>query len=131
MELSSLPPIVLKLIKFVAVGASGLVIDFGLTYFFREKLKANEYVANAIGFFAAATNNFLINRYWTFANHDPEIWIQYFKFISFALIGLGINSAIIWYLHSRGGRNFYVSKAIATVVVTLWNFLSNFFFTFK
>jgi putative flippase GtrA len=129
--LESLPPIILKFLRFAIVGFSGLLIDFGITYFIREKLKLNEYLANGIGFFVAATNNFFMNRSWTFSSQDPEMLTQYGRFIFFALIGLAINSGIVWFLHGQQKRNFYVSKGIATVIVTLWNFLSNFFYTFR
>jgi putative flippase GtrA len=131
MNLDSISPFVFKFLKFAAVGASGLLIDFGLTYFFKEIVKWNKYVANAIGFFIAASSNFFINRAWTFSNHDPQVWVQYGKFIAFALIGLAINSVIIWFLHGQQKKNFYFSKGIATIIVTSWNFLSNFFFTFR
>lgn len=131
MDIQTLLPLFFKFLRFAVVGASGVVIDFGITYLIRDKLKLNEYLANGVGFFAAATNNFFINRAWTFSSQDPQVLAQYGKFISFALIGLAINSAIVWFLHGQKGKNFYVSKAIATVVVTVWNFLSNFFFTFK
>jgi putative flippase GtrA len=131
MDIQTLLPFFFKFLRFAVVGASGVVIDFGLTYLIREKLKLNEYVANGVGFFAAATNNFFINRAWTFSSQDPEMLTQYSRFIFFALIGLAINSAIVWFLHGQKGRNFYVSKAIATVIVIIWNFFSNFFFTFR
>jgi putative flippase GtrA len=129
--LESLPPIFLKFIRFALVGATGLVIDFGLTYLIKEKLKLNKYLANAVGFFAAATSNFFINRNWTFANTNPDVAGQYLKFIGFALIGLAINSMIVWWMTERMKRDFYFSKGAATVIVTCWNFLSNFLFTFK
>ncbi len=131
MDIQTLLPFLFKFLRFAVVGVFGVVIDFGLTYFVREKLKLNEYLANGIGFFAAATSNFFINRAWTFSSQDPEMLAQYGQFIFFALIGLAINSAIVWFLHGQKGKNFYLSKAIATVIVTLWNFLSNFFFTFR
>ena len=129
--LELLPPIILKFLRFAIVGFTGLLIDFGITYLIREKLKLNEYLANGIGFFAAATSNFFMNRSWTFSSQDPEMLTQYGRFIFFGLIGLAINSAIVWFLHGQQKRNFYVSKAVATVIVTLWNFLTNFFFTFR
>jgi putative flippase GtrA len=131
MNIQGLIPFFLKFFRFAVVGASGLVIDFGLTYWVKEKLKLNKYVANGVGFFAAASSNFLINRVWTFSSQDPNVWAQYAKFISFAFIGLLINSAIVWFLTEQKKKNFYFSKAIATVIVTLWNFFSNFFFTFR
>jgi putative flippase GtrA len=131
MDLNSLPPVFTMFLKFAVVGVTGLVIDFGLTYLCKEKLKLNKYAANAIGFFVAGTNNFLLNRVWTFSNSDPQIWSQYAMFILFAFVGLLINSAIIWYLHGQRRRNFYISKAIATLIVMIWNFSSNILFTFR
>ena len=129
--LDSLPPILLKFFRFTVVSASGLLIDFGLTYLIKEKLQLNKYLANGIGFFVAASSNFFINRSWTFSSSDPDVGGQYLKFILFALIGLAINSAMVWFFNERLKKNFYLSKAFATVVVTLWNFLSNFLFTFR
>jgi putative flippase GtrA len=129
--LESLPPIFLKFIFFALVGVSGLVIDFGLTYLNKEKLKLNKYLANGTGFFAAATNNFFLNRNWKFANTHPDVTGQYIKFIGFALIGLAINSVIVWWMTEKMKKNFYLSKGVATFIVTCWNFLSNFLFTFR
>ncbi len=131
MESVSLHPVVIQFLKFGVVGAMGLVIDFGLTYLCKEIFRFNKYVANAIGFFVSGANNFLLNRSWTFGNTDPHIWEQYAKFVSFALIGLLINSTIIWFLHGQNKRNFYFSKAVATGVVMVWNFTSNILFTFR
>jgi putative flippase GtrA len=63
----------MRLLKFGLVGVSGMVVDFGLTWLCKEKLKWNRYLANSIGFSTAVINNFLINRYWTFSDstvHD-------------------------------------------------------------
>ena len=42
----------IKFIKFLIVGVSGLIIDFGLTYLCKEKIKLNKYLSNSIGFFS-------------------------------------------------------------------------------
>jgi putative flippase GtrA len=52
----------LKFIKFCLVGFSGIFVDFGITYFFKEVVKIQKYVANAIGFSLAATTNYFLNR---------------------------------------------------------------------
>jgi putative flippase GtrA len=120
----------LKFIKFCMVGFSGIFVDFGTTYFFKEVLKVQKYVANAIGFTLAATTNYFLNRIWTFNSHNPQILQEFSRFFIIALIGLGINSAIIWLLNGKFKINFYLSKLIATLIVTLWNFLINAYFTF-
>jgi putative flippase GtrA len=120
----------LKFIKFCLVGFSGVFVDFGTTYFFKEVVKIQKYVANAIGFTLAATTNYFLNRIWTFNSHNPRIVEEFSRFFIIALIGLGINSTIIWLLNGKFKINFYLSKLVATVIVTLWNFLINAYFTF-
>lgn len=108
-----------------------MVVDFGITYITKELLKLNKYVANSLGFVCAATSNYILNRQWTFASNDPEIMMQYFRFIGFSLIGLAINNLVIYLLHERTKWNFYFIKLIATGIVTLWNFFMNYIFTFQ
>ncbi|MEI6822024.1 MAG: GtrA family protein [Bacteroidota bacterium] len=120
-----------KFIKFGVVGASGVVVDFGFTFLGKEILKIQKYIANSIGFTIAASSNYVLNRVWTFHSQNPEIGIEYSKFILISLIGLGINTFILWTLVSKMKWNFYVSKLFAIGVVTLWNFVFNMIFTFK
>jgi putative flippase GtrA len=120
----------LKFVKFCLVGFSGVFMDFGFTFFFKEIVKLQKYVANAIGFTVAATTNYFLNRIWTFQSHNPRVALEFSRFFIIALIGLGINSAIIWVMNGKFKVNFYLSKLVATVIVTLWNFLINAYFTF-
>ncbi|MFH0865093.1 MAG: GtrA family protein [Bacteroidota bacterium] len=120
-----------KFLKFGIVGLSGMAIDFSLTWFFKEKVKIQKYYANAIGFCAAATTNFFLNRNWTFHSSDPAITFQYFKFFIVSLIGLGINTFVLWVLVSKYKKNFYLSKLFAIGVVMIWNFFVNMYFTFQ
>jgi putative flippase GtrA len=121
---------ILKFLKFACVGLSGVLVDFGLTWFFKEIVKIHKYVANAIGFTVAATSNYFLNRIWTFGSHNPEIAVEYVKFLVISLIGLGINTFILWLLVSKFKQRFYLSKLFAIAVVTVWNFFMNWIFTF-
>jgi putative flippase GtrA len=120
----------LKFIKFCMVGFSGVFVDFGITYFLKEVMKVQKYIANATGFITAATTNYILNRIWTFESHNPEVFLEFTRFFIIALIGLGINSFIIWLMNGRFKVNFYLSKLVATIIVTGWNFLINAYFTF-
>lgn len=119
----------LQFIKFCVVG-TGVVVDFGITFLFKEKLKLNKYIANSLGFMAAASTNYLLNRWWTFRSHDPEVAQQYVQFVGISAIGLILNNIIIYLLNDKARLNFYLSKLIAIGLVTLWNFFMNYYFTF-
>lgn len=123
--------LLLKLIKYCVVGASGMLIDFAITYLLKEKIKANKYIANSAGFIAAATSNFFLNKFWTFQDKADNIPVEYLSFLGIGLLGLLINNLVIYLLTEKYKNNFYLSKFIAIIVVTFWNFMMNYLFTFN
>ncbi|MBS1487403.1 MAG: GtrA family protein [Bacteroidetes bacterium] len=122
---------IFKFLKFGLVGISGMAVDFGITYLIKEKIKANKYVANTLGFFCAATSNFLFNRLWTFESSDPAVVFQYAKFLTISIVGVMLSNAIIYLLHEKWKWNFYVAKLVSIGIVLFWNFFANYFFTFN
>ena len=122
--------IVIKFIKFGVVGFSGMIVDFGITYLFKEVFKVQKFVANAIGFLTAASSNYIFNRIWTFQSDNPDVAMEFGKFFFVALIGLGINSLVLWVLNTKFKLNFYFAKLLAIIVTTFWNFIANYLYTF-
>lgn len=129
-----------QFIRFGLVGLSGIFVDFGITWLLKERAGINKYIANAVGFLSAATTNYILNRVWTFSSTNPEIAREYFLFLIISVAGLAINSLILWILTEKVsvpmlvGKEkikFYLAKLIATGVVTIWNFLMNYYFTFS
>lgn len=121
----------LKFLKFGVVGFSGVFVDFGITYLTKEKLRIPKYIANAIGFSTAATTNYFLNRIWTFKSTNPEVMVEFTEFFVISMVGLGINTLILWLLVSKFKMNFYVAKIFAIAVVTVWNFFANVLITFN
>jgi putative flippase GtrA len=128
-------------IRFCIVGLSGLFVDFGITWYLKEKLSLNRFLANSLGFIFAASTNYILNRVWTFESQNSKILSEYSLFILISMGGLVINTFILWLLltkvsvgfSSKRGETiyFYLCKLIAIGVVTVWNFLMNFFITFS
>lgn len=122
---------ILKMIKFGLVGLLGMIIDFGITWLCKEKLKWNKYVANGCGFTLAVVSNYSINRRWTFTSNNPH-WLKEFSiFLTVSLIGLLLNTTFLYFFHQKKNKNFYLAKFLAILIVFIWNFLANFFFNFK
>jgi putative flippase GtrA len=122
--------LIFKLIKFCCVGFSGMILDFGTTSVLKEKVKVNKYISNSMGFVLAATSNYFLNRMWTFQSQNTQIVTEYMSFITIAVIGLLINNAIIFGLNDKMKINFYLSKLMAILMVTFWNFGLNYLITF-
>ena len=123
--------ILMRFIRFGIVGCSGMLVDFGVTWLCKEKLRWNKYLSNSLGFVLAATNNYVWNRLWTFQSESQAVAREYISFVVIAVIGLGLNNLIIYLLHERLHLHFYLSKLIAIGCVTLWNFSMNYVFTFR
>ena len=119
-----------KVLRFSVTGLVGAAIDFGVTYLFKEILKVNKFLSNAIGFTLAATLCFFLNKYWTYESPTPLVWSEYFTFIAVSLVGLGINTLVLYLLTEKLGWHFYLSKCFAIGVASVWNFLANLLITF-
>ncbi|MEL1239637.1 GtrA family protein [Flavobacterium flavipallidum] len=120
-----------KFFKFGLVGFTGLIIDFGITWICKEKLGFNKYLANGLGFLFGVTNNYFLNKYFTFENHNSEIGLQFLSFLIIAIIGFSLNTGFLYSLQKKTKINFYLCKIIVTAIVFIWNFGANSFYTFK
>ena len=124
--------LILKLVKFSIIGFSGILIDYGATFFLKEVLFINKYFANSIGFILAASSNYFLNRIWTFKSTNPQIIKEYSIFLIISIIGLILNNLIIWLLNDYiFNINFYLSKLFAIGIVYVWNFSMNYYYNFK
>lgn len=122
--------LIFKFLKFGVVGFSGLIVDFGLTSLFKEIFHCNKYLSNTIGFVCAATSNYILNRLWTFQSHNDAIGTEYMQFMFVSVVGLIINTFVLYVATDKFRLNFYFSKIIAIGVATVWNFFGNMFITF-
>ena len=144
MELKSL---FLKFVKFGIVGFSGMIVDYGFLILFVKICGLPDLLANAFSFTLAASWNYFLNRLWTFKSHDKQVGKEYLKFFLVSLVGLGINTLVIylfelqlpeWRANSGVGFHFivfieffYLLKLIAIAITTIWNFFGNMLFTFR
>ncbi|MFV8376351.1 GtrA family protein [Flavobacterium sp. LB1P62] len=118
-------------IKFGLVGFTGLAIDFCITWFCKEQLRLNKYVANSLGFSFAVVNNYILNKYFTFHNNDSHVVSQFFSFLLISIIGFILNTILLYLLQKNTKINFYICKVIVTIIVVVWNFSANKLYTFK
>jgi putative flippase GtrA len=146
--------------KFLAVGLTGFVVDFGVFNLLLKALNFPPVLAQAISFSLAAVNNFMWNRYWTYPDsRSKPILRQFGMFFVLNGIGLAIRTPIFWLFSApmvalaesmqyglfAGLINFItgtlhisieqlglnMALAIAVLVVLFWNFFSNRFITYS
>ena len=120
---------ILKFLKFIIVGFSGMVVDFSITILLKEKLKVHRYIANSAGFTIAASSNYLFNRYWTFESNNPKVLVEFSTFFLISLIGLFINNLFLFLFEKK--MRFYFAKFLAIIITSLWNFTDNYYLNFN
>lgn len=128
--MQSLQGDLIKFLKFGIVGFSGLIIDFAITYLLKEKARLSPYIANAAGFLVAASSNWYLNRVWSFESRNNQLFDEYLAFLVVSLLGLIINTFVLYLGMKRLKLNFYLAKVLAIAITTIWNFFANYFYTF-
>jgi putative flippase GtrA len=87
-------------------------------------------VAAVVSFCVAVTNNFLLNRHWTFDAAHGHPGFQAARFFTVSIAALLINLAVLEALVSRASLADLTAQAIAVAVAMPFNFLGNKLWTF-
>jgi putative flippase GtrA len=120
-----------ELLRYAAVGTSGVVVDLLVLALLHELLGVPLLMANPVSFSAACSTNFLLNRHWTFRSRaHRHVAIGGGLFLFGALIGLALNEAGLWILHSAG-MHWVPAKLAMTILVFGWNYTFNASITFR
>ena len=118
-----------QLFKFGLVGGVGYLVN--LAVFALLTGLAVHHVLAAIGAFCVAvTNNFLLNRYWTFEPGEGPAHFQAARFFTVSLASLGLNIAVLELLISNHLTGELTAQAISVAVAMPFNFLGNKLWTF-
>lgn len=140
-----------RFIRFAIVGAIGAVIDFGvfnLLTNYVDYFKTNAVLASVISFILAVISNFTWNRLWTYPDsRNKSFSRQLTQFVTVSVIGLLIRTPLFAWLEKvlidflTGRWNFEpltpvfvahnISLAIVILVVMLWNFFANRYWTYN
>ena len=119
-----------QLVKFCLVGATGYAVNL-VVYTVLLELAGFHYLPAAIGsFLVAVTNNYLLNRAWTFRHQRGHVVLQGARFLLVSTLALGANLLVL-HLLVQAGLGEVVAQAIAIVLVTPVNFVGNKLWSFR
>jgi putative flippase GtrA len=116
--------------KYAVVGATSMVIDFGILYILTDIIGVYYLTSATASFVVAAFYNYFLNRHWTFRSNGSRRK-QLPVFFIIAIIGVTLNNSIMYAGVEQFGIWYIYSKIIATGIVTIWNFFGNKYLTFK
>lgn len=116
--------------RYAVVGVIGTAIDFGTLVLFVECFSVPPLLANLFAFLFAVTNNYVLNRRWTYKEKEAKFFQQMAKFFLVSIVGLLLNSSLM-YLFLEIGVWYVFAKVCIIGVVMVWNFTANSLWTFK
>ena len=137
-----------RFLKFMAVGAIGAIIDFGVANFLAHYYDVPLAYAGTISFICAVISNFIWNRYWTYPeSRSRHLAHQLLMFFLVNLAGIAIRFPILHFgeppmltffenlnLHTFLTPDFLARNftlAVAVGIVMLWNFFVNRYWTYN
>jgi putative flippase GtrA len=127
-----------RFVKFAMVGVTGLAVDYAVLNVLAHVFHVESWLAMAVAFIVAATNNFIWNIAWVYPESRQAFWRHFPTFLAVNAVGLGINELILFLCEAPIERlagsaviGLNLTKGIAAVVVMVWNFLINRFVTFR
>jgi putative flippase GtrA len=119
-----------QLAKFSAVGATGYAINLAVYTALLRGAGFHYTLAATCSFAVAVTNNYTLNRLWTFHAQRGHVGWQGLRFLVVALVAYAVNLGLLSALIALG-LDEVLSQAIAVVLVTPLNFIGNKLWSFR
>jgi dolichol-phosphate mannosyltransferase len=121
--------------RFYTIGATGLLVNFGVTTLFGVLLPGLWYLYAAVaGIVFSITSNFFLNKLWTFEDRDfagRKTLMQYGLFAGFSSPGAAIQLSMLYALHGNQQVSYPIVLILAVMLAAVGNFLLNKKWTFK
>ena len=136
--------LIVQFSKFIVIGVLNTGIDFAILNFlmWHSGIYSGRYIIllNAISFSVAVINSYFWNKFWIFrAKETTQTGKEFFQFIAITLIGMAINTAIVYSVTTLISPMFGLSeglwanlaKVAATGISLIWNFTGYKLLVFK
>ena len=112
-----------EFIRFCIVGGATFVIDYGLLFYLTEYAGIEYLISSALSFTVAVAVNYVLCLLFVFTNSRNGTK-QFVLFILSSIGGLIINQFSMYFLVEVMLMYYMAAKIIATIVVTLWNYIT-------
>ena len=117
--------------RYVIVGLLGAVTHTSTLIILVECFRVNPIVSSVAGFLVVLTLCYWLNVKWSFENSEQSHRKAIFRYTLVSVMGLCLNTLIMFCLVNGLGIWYLLGQAIATLIVPIHNFLLNFYWTFK
>lgn len=123
-----------RVLKFILVGLSGVVVNEGLLYLLTSNVGLFYLVSSVAAVQAAILNNFIWNHLWTFRDRrtiNESVWHRLGKFELVSIAGKLTNVLVLYLVVTFSGIQYLIANLIGIVIAFLVNFLANNMWTWR
>lgn len=113
-----------QILKFGVVGGLAFVIDYALLYILTEFLGVHYLISSVISFTVSVIFNYIMSIKWVFDVNRKQGIKEFVVFVVLSIIGLGINSLIMYLMVDIMSIYYMISKLVSTAVVMVYNFIT-------
>lgn len=129
----------IEIIRFGIVGGTGTLVDFTTFNISIIVFSLSVFWATVISFIFSITNNFILNKIWTFKSKSPttgHMLKEMAKFFSMGLVTFGLNLALMMFFSNytvlgQSIMGLNIAKIICIVIISICNYVGSRFWVFR
>ena len=116
--------LLMQILKFGVVGGTAFIIDYGIFTILSQLLGIHYLIASIASFTISVIYNYILSIKWVFDVSKKQTSKEFIVFVILSVIGLGINSLIMYLSVDLMHIHEMISKIIATAIVMVYNFIT-------
>lgn len=120
-----------QILKFGVVGGIAFIIDYGIFTLLSQVFNIHYLISSIISFSVSVIFNYIMSIKWVFDVNKKQTTKDFIVFIILSVIGLGLNSLIMYISVDLINIHELISKIIATFIVMIYNFITRKIFVEK
>ena len=114
----------LEIIRFCFVGGVSFLMDYALLFALTEFVGIYYLYSSAISFSITVVFNYWLCVIYVFKGAQKQSARQAIIFFGTGVIGLGLNQLCMWFFVTVAGLHYMLAKIGATIIVTIWNYVT-------
>ena len=115
---------ILEIIRFCFVGGLSLIVDYAVLYSLTEFAGIYYLYSSAISFGVSVVFNYWLCVIYVFKGARKQTARQAIIFFTTGAIGLVLNQLCMWFFVAIMQLHYLIAKLGATVIVTIWNYIT-------
>ena len=114
----------LEIVRFCFVGGVSLLLDYAILFALTEWAGVYYLYSSAISFSVTVVFNYWLCIKYVFKGAKKQTPRQAIIFFVTGAVGLVLNQACMWFFVDVAELHYLIAKLGATVIVTIWNYLT-------